>query len=321
MTNRVTSTSSAFLSTDRAISICMPTYRRPERLAQTLSDIAQQTLLPNEIIIVDNDANGSARATVEAFALTYEARFKVHYAIQAEKNIALTRNMTLALASGPWLAFIDDDERAANDWLSKLIDCAYACKAHGVLAPVIPTVPDSAPSWIRKGNMYECPRFPTGTLVPLNTMRIGNALLHKSALQDEVPAFDPAYGVTGGSDSDLLIRLARKGVRIVWCDDALVEEPVEQRRLNLGWILRRAMRGGQDYARHFLKGRLTGTKPSFLRQMMFFSRALAQMLIAALLTVITLPAGTHHAARWLAKTWANFGKLAVLSGWLYREYA
>ncbi|WJJ94310.1 hypothetical protein [Neopusillimonas aromaticivorans] len=51
----------------------------------------------------------------------------------------------------------------------------------------------------------------TGTVVPLNTMRIGNALLHRSILDDEPQPFDPSYGVTGGSDSDLLTRLAQKG--------------------------------------------------------------------------------------------------------------
>ncbi|WJJ94311.1 hypothetical protein [Neopusillimonas aromaticivorans] len=81
------------------------------------------------------------------------------------------------------------------------------------------------------------------------------------------------------------------------------------------------MRGGQDYARHFLKGRLTDSPPSWTRRLLFFIRALVQMGVAGMLTIISLPFGRHHAARWLAKTWANFGKLAVLSGWLYREYA
>lgn len=321
MTNPAAQAAEPGSPASRAISICMPTYRRPERLAQTLADIAAQTLLPNEIVIVDNDPEGSAQEVVQRFAQQHQGRFALKYGIQPEKNIALTRNMTLALASGPWLAFIDDDERAGTTWLQNMMDCAQAQQAQGVLGPVIPVVPDSAPAWIRKGQLYECPRMPTGTVVPLNTMRIGNALLHQSTLAGEDPAFDPAYGVTGGSDSDLLIRLARKGARIVWCDEALVQEPVEAKRTNLDWILKRAMRGGQDFARHFLKGRLTGSPPSLLRRTGFFSRALAQMVVAALLALLTLPLGKHVAVRWLAKAWANFGKLAVLSGWLYREYA
>ena len=309
------------LPPDARVSICMATYRRPDLLTLLLSDLANQTRQPEQIVIVDNDAQGSAREVVEHFSATRQNHIDVVYAIQPEKNIALTRNLTIALATGQWLAFIDDDERASANWLETLLTCAVIHKAPGVLAPVIPIVPGDAPGWIKRGNLYECPRMPTGTVVPLNTMRIGNALLHRSALANEPRPFDPAYGITGGSDSDLLTRLAQKGVRIIWCDEALVEEPVETRRMTLGWILRRAMRGGQDYARHFLKGRLTGTPPSFARRMVFFTRASLQMLIAAMLTLVSLPFGMHHAARWLAKTWANFGKLAVLSGWLYREYA
>ena len=303
------------------VSICMATYRRAEQLTRLLDELARQTRPPDEIVIVDNDAQGSARECVEAFRQRHEGRIQVKYAIQPEKNIALTRNMTIALASGPWLAFIDDHERPSERWLETLLACATKHGAPGLLAPVIPVVPDSAPDWIRRGQLYECPRMPTGTVVPLNTMRIGNALLHQSAVADENPVFDPAYGVTGGSDSDLLTRLAQKGVRIIWCDEAVVDEPVDAKRMTLGWILRRAMRGGQDYARHFLKGRLTRTPPSLPRRAVFFARALVQMLLAAALALLTLPLGRHHGARWLAKTWANFGKIAVLSGWLYQEYA
>ena len=299
----------------------MATYRRVNLLPLLLADLATQTRPPDEIVIVDNDPQGSAEPVVKRFADAQAGRIRVKYAIQPEKNIALTRNMTLALASGPWLAFIDDDERTTMDWLRTLLECAWKHNAQGVLAPVIPVIPASAPGWIRRGNLYECPRMPTGTVVPLNTMRIGNALLHASALAGETQAFDPAYGVTGGSDSDLLTRLAQNGVRIIWCDEALVEEPVDAKRMSLSWILKRAMRGGQDYARHFMKGRLTRTVPSAIQRLVFFSRALVQMIVAALLSLITLPLGRHHAARWLAKAWANFGKLAVLSGWLYREYA
>lgn len=303
------------------VSICMATYRRADQLVMLLNDLASQTRCPDEIVIVDNDPAGSARPVVEKFREAHQPNITVIYAIQPQKNIALTRNMTLALASHPWIAFIDDDERASHSWLETLISCAEKQKAKVVLGPVIPVVPSNAPNWIRKGNLYECPRMPTGTVVPLNTMRIGNALMHKSALHGEAQAFDPAYGVTGGSDSDLLTRIAQKGIRIVWCDEALVEEPVDVKRMTLNWILKRAMRGGQDYARHFLKGRLTSSPPSLGRRILFFSRASIQMAVAACLSLVTLPLGKHHAAFWLAKTWANFGKLAVLSGWLYREYA
>jgi hypothetical protein len=53
----------------------------------------------------------------------------------------------------------------------------------------------------------------------------------------------------------------------------------------------------------------------------FFTRCLAQLFIAAGLALVSLPLGRHHAANWLIKVAANAGKLSILSGWQYREYA
>src|SRR5262249_39782258 len=130
--------------------------------------------------------------------------------------------------------------------------------------------------------------------------------------------FDPAYGLTGGEDGDLLSRLALNGARIVWCDEAIVQEPVEKSRLSLKWLLRRAMRGGQDFARHLLAGRYGSQVAGRGR---LFARALFQLLAAAVLAVLLLPAGRHHAAHWLTKASANWGKLSVFLGMHYREYA
>jgi succinoglycan biosynthesis protein ExoM len=52
-----------------------------------------------------------------------------------------------------------------------------------------------------------------------------------------------------------------------------------------------------------------------------FVRALLQLIVAVVLTILTLPFGRHHAARWLTKASANFGKLSLFFGWHYREYA
>jgi succinoglycan biosynthesis protein ExoM len=67
--------------------------------------------------------------------------------------------------------------------------------------------------------------------------------------------FDSAYGLTGGEDGDLLARLVQGGARIVWCDESVVTEPVEPKRLKLRWLLLRALRGGQEHARRRLASR------------------------------------------------------------------
>ncbi len=304
-----------------ALSVCIATYRRAAQLAQLLDDLFHQTRLPQQIVIVDNDPQGSARPAVQAARERADAAgIELCYDIQPEKNISLTRNRTLAHASGSWIAFIDDDERASPQWLALLEAAAQAHQAQAILAPVLPQLPPDAPAWLARGRFYDGPRMPTGQLVPRNVMRIGNGLICAAWLKRLDPVFDPAYGLTGGEDGDMLMRLDQAGARIVWCDEAAVDEPVPPSRLKAGWLLRRALRGGQDYAQHFHRGRLEGP-PGFGRKLAFHLRAAAQMAAAALLALMTLPLGLHHSLRWLMRACANFGKLSVLLGWHYREYA
>ncbi|MBV8062356.1 MAG: glycosyltransferase [Nevskia sp.] len=303
---------------DLRLSVCIATCRRPERLRLLLDDLTRQRLLPDEVVVVDNDPHGGAAAVVEA-ARSSAGSYSLVYAIEPEKNIALARNRTVQLARGRWLAFVDDDERAPPDWLLRLMDAAGRYDADGVLGPVLPQVPEDAPAWIRRGHFYDWARLRSGTRVPLNRLRFGNVLLRGDCLRKSAAPFDPAYGLTGGEDGDLLTRLAAAGARIVWCDEATVHEPVEPARLSLRWLLRRALRGGQDYARHSLAGRYGPA--TALRRGTLVLRASLQLPAAALLALLCWPFGRHHAARWLSKASANFGKLSVLWGWHLQEYA
>jgi len=300
------------------VSLCIATYRRPERLAAVLDDLAQQQRLPDEVVIVDNDAAATARSVVQE-SIEKGAPYPIRYAVQPLKNISLTRNKTVELAGGDWVAFIDDDERAPPPWLAQLMDAAARFHADGILGPVDPVVPPSAPGWIRRGRFYDFPRMSTGTVIPPNRLRFGNVLLKGSLLRSADGPFDPALGLTGGEDGDLLSRLVQQGARVVWCDEAIVREPVEPARLSLRWLLRRALSGGQDFARHSLAGRYGAM--STAARAGFFCRALVQALAAAGLALITWPLGRHHAARWLTTLSANIGKLSVFWGWRYREYA
>jgi succinoglycan biosynthesis protein ExoM len=300
------------------ISLCIATYKRPDRLGLLMEDIVNQQLLPNEVIVVDNDIEESAKPLIEEW-LTRSLPFKIIYEVQPIKNIALTRNKTVSLASCEWLAFIDDDERAPSDWLQKLAAAAHTYKADGVLAPVIPQVPDDAQAWIKRGSFYDFPRLSTGTTVPLNRMRFGNVLLRGDTLRSEPGPFDPNYGLMTGEDADMLARLANKGAHIIWCDEAIVLEPVEAKRLSLNWLLQRAISGGQEFARKSFRG--TYGEMSRIGRLLFALRSFIQLTISVSLMVASFPFGSHHSAKWLIRAAANFGKISAFCGWKYQEYA
>ncbi len=243
------------------VSVCIATFRRPERLDALLGDLAAQSLLPQQVVVVDNDAQASARGVIErrrAAGVPWELR----YDIQPERNIARTRNLSVSLATGDCLAFVDDDERAPPMWLQQLRDCAAAHQAQAVLGPVVPQVPDSAPAWIRRGSFYDFPRMRTGETVPLNRLRFGNVLIDGAAMRAIPGPFDERYGLTTGEDADMLIKLVNRGGKAVWCDEAIVHEPVEAARLSQRWLLQRAVSGGQEFARKALGGKYGPVGPA-----------------------------------------------------------
>lgn len=298
--------------------VCIPTHCRPEKLAFLLTDLLTQSRLPQQIVVVDNDGKGSAREVVLEFQAMASA-IDVVYAIQPEKNISITRNRAIALAGDGWIAMVDDDERVPPHWLQSLLNAACEYSADGVLGPVDPVFPAGTANWLRRSGFFDSPHLASGTLVQLSTMRSGNVLLKTCQIKAMQLWFDPAFGLTGGEDGDFLSRMAQYGHRLVWSEEAAITEPVAPNRLALSWMIRRAWRGGQDYAIHFNNGRLGVV--SNLHRAFFFSRALIQAIVAVVLAVVLLPTGAHQAVRWLVKSVGNLGKLSVLWGSRYREYA
>ena len=111
------------------ITICICTYKRQKMLRSLLG--ALQGLKGSEsfthsIVVVDNDAEQSAKHVVQGFNFD---PVRVTYLCEPKQNIALARNMAVKNAQGDYLAFIDDDELPVSDWLLQL---HKAIKSFGV---------------------------------------------------------------------------------------------------------------------------------------------------------------------------------------------
>ena len=97
-----------------------------------------------------------------------------------------------------------------------------------------------------------------------------------------------------------------------------MHEPVEPARLTLRWLLLRALRGGQDFARHRLAGRLGALSRRWPRALV--PARLAANGLAAVLALLSWPPAGIAPRYWLLKASANLGKMSIFLGWHYREY-
>ena len=99
-------------------SVIIPTYLRPIKLMNCLEALLQQSLQRKEyeIIVVDNDSNGSAEDVVRK---VNASRHGVIYERRTSNNVSEARNLGAQVAGGQWLAFLDDDCIAPSVWLER----------------------------------------------------------------------------------------------------------------------------------------------------------------------------------------------------------
>lgn len=89
-------------------------------MKDTIISIAQQTLQPDEVIVVDNDSNDNTKDVVLSFA----GLLNIKYIFEPVRGIPYARNTGIKNASGDIIAFIDDDCVADENWL-KFIEAAF----------------------------------------------------------------------------------------------------------------------------------------------------------------------------------------------------
>jgi len=91
-----------------SFAVICPVYNSEKYIAQTLESVLQQTLLPKEIIIVDD---GSNDGTLE---IIHEVEHKWNVTISiiksSHKGPGAARNLGVIRSNSDWIAFIDSDD-------------------------------------------------------------------------------------------------------------------------------------------------------------------------------------------------------------------
>lgn len=238
--------------TQPLVSLIVCTYNRAEMLRAALESLGRQrfaTPIPCELIVVDNGSSDQTSTVVREFAPP--GWMTLRGVLEPRPGIAVARNRGLAESRGDWLAFFDDDQLAAPDWLERLLRFAQThhldCVAGVVKLRIEPS------------GCADLPRELAGTLgatphvkrpVPMNGRVLpgaGNALFHRR-IHEHIGGFDESL-TEGGEDNDFFRRARQSGFKVwripeacVWHRIAaarLVPEAVRGTALRMGWYLGR----------------------------------------------------------------------------------
>lgn len=193
------------------VAIC--TRNRGALIDATIRTILAGELLPDELIVVDQSANNETAACTAGWARIDR---RVRHTPTASVGLSNARNFAMEMASGAFVAFVDDDCEVTPGWLLRIHSAFVAHPEVMLVAGSVGAPPDF--DW-------------SNGFVPTYQMHAGNGERHpgimgasfavRRTVYERIGRFDPVLGAgapgIGGEDTDYLYRIyAEFGPKAVW---------------------------------------------------------------------------------------------------------
>ncbi|MBP3718301.1 MAG: glycosyltransferase [Eubacterium sp.] len=106
------------------ISVIIPMYNPGKEIVRCFKSLENQTFTDYELILIDDGSKDLAYKAVERYIGNSSLKNKARLVRQENAGVALTRNRGIEMAEGDYLAFIDQDDFVAKDYLENLYKAA-----------------------------------------------------------------------------------------------------------------------------------------------------------------------------------------------------
>lgn len=180
------------ISSNNSVDVIIPTIGRKEYLYDVLKDLANQTLLPSNVIIVEQNSDEGSKSELD-YLQNELWPFLIKHTFINKTGACNARNMALQQIESDWIFMADDDIRFENDILR------IALKEMAVYSLKAATL-----SCLRKGDeKIERP------MLQWNTFGSGCSIVSKSIAKQIV--FDIAFEHGFGEDGDYGMQIRSLG--------------------------------------------------------------------------------------------------------------
>jgi succinoglycan biosynthesis protein ExoM len=234
--------------------VCIATCRRDEGLTTLLQELKRQEIPQGwelEVRVVSNDPQVDQRKFVR---MVTEILPSAIVSFEHRQNIALARNATIRLGSADAYLFIDDDERPGATWVRSLLYRLNDPEIDAVIGPVLGNQNGRAPHWLEQSGAFDKLGPEHDGSINWCQTRTSSAAIRGDLLGRYGEMFDPEYGRSGGSDTELFKRLEEYGAKFVHERAAFVYEDNDPDRCCWRAVLRRRFKAGAVYGRMQLQG-------------------------------------------------------------------
>ena len=240
------------------ISVAIPTLNRPAELTRCLEALLQGTVLPTEVLIINQGEDSLVAQVIKRLRSQYSV--PIIHCSQSPKGLSAARNFASSQVHCPVIAFTDDDCVPASNWLAHIDQIMMAFPTlDGVTGSILPLEQPSSdlfPISIRTGRQSKTFQ---GRTLPWHVGSGGNFAIKQNSLLG-AGGYDERLGVgspgQAAEDTDLFYRLLRAGAVIQYEPKVVVyhERQEATRLLQSFWSYSYGI--GAFTAKHIRKGDL-----------------------------------------------------------------
>lgn len=202
------------------VSICIPTFDRPEYVEQAVLSCLAQTYSDYEIVVTDNSDNDLTRRRIESLGMS-----KVHYH-KNDRNLGAIGNLTqaVALAQGEFVKLLMDDDLLAPESVEVSVAAFDQHPEVGVVMAPLRIIDEcsrpATPTFYlieRKRELYRYRKHDAliagrdilaDFMMHLYPCCVPSGLMYRKHCFQELGTFDPHYGFA--VDVELCMRFAKR---------------------------------------------------------------------------------------------------------------
>ncbi len=251
------------------LSVVICTRNRPHLLSMALESLGRQTARRDEFetIVVDNGPSASTRLVCQS----QPGGLKPRCLIEHKTGLSHARNAGYGAARGQYVAYLDDDAKAAPDWVERILDVIRHSAPEIFGGPYLPFYLSEKPSWFRdeygSSNMGDSPLELRRPL-----LLTGSNVVIRKVLLERLGGFDPRYGMAGdrmayAEETEFQMRALREveGLSIRYFPRLVVHHLVPPAKMNLRRFIRSRWAQGKAHARLQASEGMQHRLPTLLR--------------------------------------------------------
>src|SRR5688572_16665729 len=237
------------------VTIILCTYNRAPSLRLALQSLVSQSFEKSayEIVVVDNASTDNTSALIKAFQRDNSSS-DITLVVESKQGLAYARNTGCKMARGHYLAFIDDDCIASEDWLQALVDCYEHVKPlpWSVGGPILPRYDSPRPRWFK--DSYETDTWGDQPRFLLNGESFtGCNMSFRKEVIEQFGGFDADFGMKGDNlalaeETQLFQKIwsaAGKACNCYYTPRAVVYHTIDPYKMTVAYQLKRAFSSGQ----------------------------------------------------------------------------